>query len=89
MVSRVLDQIGREFQTTTPQLKHRKYLTREETEAAAQRVPRADENAPKWFTLPHPAFQRWEPRLITNKETGKTEVAKDQNGKTIFDRKPI
>ena len=89
MVSHVLDQLGKNVSTTTPQLKHRKHLTREETEAAAGRISTPPENAPHWFTLSHPAFQRWEPRLILNEQTGKREAARDQNGQIIFDRKPI
>lgn len=89
MVSRVLDQIGRGVSTTTSQLKHRKYLTREETEAAASKVPVADKNAPEWFTLSHPAFQKFEPRLVVNEETGKVQAVRDQNGDIVFDRKPI
>ena len=88
-VANVLDQIGRGVSTTTPQLRQRKYLTREETEAAAGRVPGRDVDAPDWFTLSHPAFQRWEPRLTRNEETGRTEAVKDENGNIVFDRKPI
>ena len=89
MVSHVLDQIGKDVTTKPAQLRHRKYLTTAETEAAAQHVPTAAQNAPKWFTLDHPAFKRWEPRMETNPVTGKSQVVRNENGETIFDHKPI
>lgn len=88
-ISHMLDQFGRGLSTTTPQLRHRKYLTREESEAAASKVPVGSENAPRWFTLSHPAFQKFEPRWTRDEETGKVVPVKDAEGNIIFDRKPI
>ena len=87
--SRALDQIGPGVSTTTPQLRHRKYMTTAETEAAAKRAPPVDRNAPTFVTLNHPAFMRWVPRMVTNADTGKTEPARDQNGQIVFDKRPI
>ena len=105
-ISNILDQIGRSVSTTTPQLKHRKYLTAAETEAAANRVPArpSDENAPKWFTLNHPAFQKLEPRMVdedpkiyrdnVRRVSGMTVEnrrvpLRDEDGNIVYDRKPI
>lgn len=84
-----LDQMGRGFSTTTPQLKHRKHLTAAETEAAANLVQNPDPDAPKWFTLTNPAFMKLEPRLRVNETTKRVEVVKDKDGNPIFDRQPI
>ena len=103
-ISHVLDEFGRGTSATTPQLMRRKYLTAEETEAAANRVPTPDENAPHWFTLTNPAFQRLAPRMVdadpktyrdaVKKVSGMTVEniqvpARDEDGNIIFDRKPI
>ena len=105
-ISNLLDQLGRSVSTTTPQLKHRKYLTAAETEAAANRVPvrPSDENAPKWFTLNHPAFQKLEPRMVdedpkiyrdnVRRVSGMTVEnrrvpLRDEDGNIVYDRKPI
>ena len=103
-ISHVLDEFGRGTTATTPQLLRRKYLTREETEAAANRVPTPDENAPSWFTLSNPAFQRLEPRMVdadpkvyrdaVKRVSGMTVdnvkvPARDEDGNIIYDKKPI
>ncbi len=44
---------------------------------------------PGYFTLNHPAFETFRPKVIKNDETGKYEAATDQNGNTIFDRVPL
>jgi len=103
-IANVLDQIGRGVSTSTPQLKHRKYLTTEETEAAANKVPVADKNAPDWFTLNHPAFTKLMPRMTdSDPKTYRDAVkrvsgmtvenkqvpARDEDGNIIYDRKPI
>ncbi len=84
-----LDQMGRDFSTTTPNLRHRKHLTTAETEAAAAKVKVRDEDAPQWFTLNHPSFQTLEPRLEVNPESGKVQPVRTVAGDIVFDRKPI
>lgn len=56
-------------------------------EAGAKNV--IDSAEPGYFTLNHPAFETFRPKLIKNEETGKYEAATDQNGNTLFDRVPI
>jgi N12 class adenine-specific DNA methylase len=66
---RGLDRLGANITTTSPQLRERKYLTREETEAAAAHVQKSTERP--WFTMPgHPAFQRRRPVFELSEETG-------------------
>lgn len=131
-----LDAIGRNVKTTSANLKQRKYLTKEETEAAAgalapgavivkdfRTLPLAmgrlqeaiagrtlidkirefgreagdttvSEGAdpgtePGWFTIDHPAFKTYRPKLLQNKETGKWEMMQDQNGEPIFEKVPL
>ncbi len=43
----------------------------------------------KWFTIDHPAFKEWRPKLKENAETGKWEAVKDADGNTIFEQTPI
>lgn len=43
---------------------------------------------PEFFTLDHPAFMSFKPRMIQGAE-GKTVAAKDQNGVTIMDKTPL
>lgn len=45
-----------------------------------------DEN--RYFTLDHPALQKWGPKFITTPE-GKVIPAIDQNGETVFEAKPL
>jgi hypothetical protein len=40
-----------------------------------------------WFTLEHPAFSTWRPRL--ENVDGKSVTVKDANGNTVFDRVPL
>jgi hypothetical protein len=40
-----------------------------------------------WFTLEHPAFSTWRPRL--ENVDGKSVAVKDANGNTVFDRVPL
>ncbi len=42
----------------------------------------------KWFTLDHPAFKTYRPKLVQNEETGKYEVLNDENGNPIFEKVP-
>ncbi|HZZ36526.1 MAG TPA: hypothetical protein VFE03_12430, partial [Caulobacteraceae bacterium] len=42
-----------------------------------------------FFTIDHPALRSWGPKLITDQETGKTVAAKDQNGQTVFEARPL
>jgi hypothetical protein len=128
-----LDAVGRNLTTTTPNVKHRKYLTAAETEAAAKakfgdealvvrdirtlniatgRLQQAvagkaiinrikeigrlsgdatvfEGAAPtdtpyKWFTLPHPAFKTWKPKLEKGAD-GTWRVVKDAEGRPLFD----
>lgn len=43
----------------------------------------------KWFTIDHPAFTTWKPKLEVNKETGRSAAVKDENGNVIFEKKPL
>lgn len=43
---------------------------------------------PGFFTLNHPAFTTFEPRMVDGGD-GKMVPAVDQNGKTVMDRKPL
>lgn len=124
--------VGKNLRTTASSLKHRKYVTSEETEAAIKesfgedavlvkdirtqvlaltRLEEAiagrtlineikemgkntgaetvvDSARDGYFTLDHPAFRTYRPRL-TKDEAGKWSVTKDENGKPIFDSKPL
>jgi hypothetical protein len=42
-----------------------------------------------YFTIDHPALQKWAPKLIKDKESGKWAAAKDQNGDITFEATPI
>jgi len=119
---------GRNFTTSSSNLKQRKYLTADETEAAMAKMggmlvrdirtmPLAMAKLEKaiagrelvnqikdigyavgedfavthekegYFTLDHPAFQTFKPRL--QEVNGKWETVKDQDGNIIFDKHPI
>lgn len=126
---------GGKLITTTGQMRHRKYETVEETEAAARqafgdkvfvvrdiaalakatarleqavagrmlvdRIKRTslDAMAPlvvegakpsdDFFTLDHPALQKWGPKLVVNEQTGKREAVIDQNGDPVFEPTPL
>jgi len=41
----------------------------------------------KWFTLDHPAFRTWKPRL--QEVEGKMQAVKDENGNVVFEQKPL
>lgn len=82
-VGNPIEMFGANVRTTTAQLKHRKYLTREETEAAAARVPEGSDRD-QWFTLNNPAFTKWVPRFDAD---GKPVV--DPQGNKMFDRRDI
>lgn len=72
-----LNPFGNNLRTSTPQLRQRKYLTTEETEAAARRIPGDDEGF-RWFTVKeNPAF--W-----TSRVTGT-----DAEGKPNWERVPV
>ena len=43
---------------------------------------------PSFFTLDHPAFTTFKPRMVQNAE-GKTVAAKDADGKTLLDKAPL
>jgi hypothetical protein len=132
-----LDTIGRNLTSTTPNVKHRNYLTTPETEEAAQakfgegaqvvrdirtlniatsrlqqavagkslinRIkeigkqsgePAVYEGSPpedstyKFFTLDHPSFKTWKPRLEKG-EDGKWHAKVDDQGNPIFDKIPL
>jgi len=73
---RPLNPFGADLKTSTSQLLHRKYLTTEETEAAARKIPGGD--GFDWFTIKeNPAF--WESHV----------VGTDAKGKPIFQKSPI
>lgn len=138
---RALNSLGTNLSTTTGNLKHRKHLTFEETEAAAkakfgeetqiardirtlplatakvedaiagrqlindikasgklagdERVSEGSKPGPGWFTIDHPAFQTWRPKLEPKPEGelgprgGKFDTVKDVDGNLIFERIPI
>lgn len=44
--------------------------------------------AAKWFTLDHPAFQTWKPRMAAD-EHGNMTAVKDADGNTVFDKVPL
>lgn len=93
---------GKGFSDTTANLKHRKYLTAAETEAAARRAPKEDKDAPKWVTIANSAFQIWRPKMIpaeteairnaykakTGTEMGKV-AAEDNDGNPLWEKVPI
>ena len=129
--------VGRNVTTSAPSLKHRKYLTKEDTEKAMKekfgegakvvenirtmplamsRLERAiagrelinnikeigkqageelisESDKPGFFTLDHPSFKTYRPRLSrvgdVNVETNKFEVVKDANGEIVFDKVPL
>lgn len=133
-----LDPIGTNVKTATAQLRGRKHLTAEETEAAGKAAlgdqaelvrnirtlplatarlreavswrslvnkikelgkesgqetvregsfPVGEEK--NWFTLDHPSFKTWKPRLETDPVTGKTKAVLKENGEPVFDQVPI
>jgi hypothetical protein len=150
---RTLDRMGSNITTTTPQLRQRKYLTAEETEAAAKKklgddaaivrdirtLPLATAKLEKavagrqlinkieeigkrtgqktvsvgakptdpehtWFTMDHPAFYKWRPKLeeadtaayrAAVESTGGVKVppAKiplmDRNGEMVWEKVPV
>jgi len=42
-----------------------------------------------FFTLDHPAFQKYRPKLVRDEDTGKWKVLNDENGNPIFEKTPI
>lgn len=81
---------GTNVRTTTPQLLHRKHLTTEETEAAANRKRAAMQDQEfRWFTIKgNPAFWTRRARLGTDAE-GNFGPLHDENGNILVDRVPI
>jgi hypothetical protein len=81
---------GTNLRTTTPQLIHRKHLTTEETEQAANRKrAMMDGQEFNWFTIKgNPAFWTVRPRFGTDAE-GHFGPVKDADGNMIFERVPI
>jgi hypothetical protein len=43
----------------------------------------------KWFTLDHPAFKTWRPKLRENPDTGRLEAVKDADGNPVFEKVPV
>lgn len=128
--------VGKNLRTTSGNLKQRKYLTSEETEAAMKKAFGDDENEDAmlvrdiramplalsrlqqaiagkalinnikemskesgadtvignphegYFTLDHPAFQKYRPKLELNSD-GKWEIKKDAEGNDLFEKTPI
>lgn len=56
---------------------------------AALVVDGARPDTSAFFTLEHPALQRWGPKFIRDEATGKVTAATDQNGDTIFEARPL
>lgn len=138
---RVLERFGTNVRTSHPSLKHRKYLTAAETEAAAQHRLGPDvmlardiramplamhgledalagrrlikaikdlsahagedvvveggvnaDQAPRFFTLDHPAFTTWRPQLVQGRRRDGSMgmVARlDEDGKPVMERRPL
>ncbi len=42
-----------------------------------------------FFTLDHPSFQKYRPKLVRDEDTGKWSVLHDENGDPIFEKTPI
>jgi hypothetical protein len=43
----------------------------------------------QWFTVDHPAFKTWKPKLEQDPANGVWHAARDENGDTIFQQVPI
>lgn len=75
-VGRPLNPFGSDLRTTTAQMRFRKYLTAEETERAAMKIPGSD--GFRWFTIPE------NPSFYTSRYKGT-----DTDGRVILTRVPI
>ncbi len=42
-----------------------------------------------FFTLEHPSFKTYQPKLVRDEDTGKWKVLNDENGDPIFEQKPL
>lgn len=43
----------------------------------------------RWFTIDHPAFKIWRPKLRQDEATGKWDIVKDENGEPVMERVPL